>query len=87
VLEAVGARLFFLPPLSPEFSPIEPFCSSKVKDALKSLRPRTYQAFKKAIDITYQKMSLDDIRNWLLFAATVLHPSENRYINIFSKIS
>lgn len=65
-LEAVGARLIFLPPYSPDFSPIEPFWS-KVKDALKSLGPRTYQALKKAIDIAYQEVSLDDIRNWFTF--------------------
>jgi transposase len=65
-LKAVGARLIFLPPYSPDFSPIELFWS-KVKDALKTLGPRTYQALKNAIAIAYEKVSLNDIRNWFAF--------------------
>jgi len=65
-LDAVGAHLVFLPPYSPDFSPIEPFWS-KVNDSLKSLGPRTYQALKDAIDIAYEKMSLIDIRNRFTF--------------------
>jgi hypothetical protein len=57
-----GARLIFLPPYSPDFSSIEPFWS-KVKDILKPLGPRTYQALKEAIDIAHGKVSLNDIRN------------------------
>lgn len=62
-LEAVGARLMFLPPYSPDFSPIEPFWS-KVKDRLKSVGARTYQALEKAIESAYLKVTSEDIRNW-----------------------
>jgi transposase len=72
-LKAVGARLIFLPPYSPDLSPIEPFWS-KVKDALKSLEPRTYQALKKAIDIAYETVSLNDIRNWFTFRCYCTSP-------------
>ena len=62
-LDAVGARLVFLPPYSPDFSPIEPFWS-KVKTGLKSLGARTYQTLKEAIEWAYAQVSLEDIRNW-----------------------
>ena len=65
-LDEVGAHLIFLPPYSPDFSPIEPFWS-KVKNNLKSLAPRTYQALKDAIGIAYEKVSLIDIQNWFTF--------------------
>jgi len=72
-LEGVGARLIFLPPYSPDFSPIEPFWS-KAKDVLKSLGPRTYQALKEAIDIAYEKVSLNDIRSWFTFRCYCTSP-------------
>lgn len=62
-LDAVGARLVFLPPYSPDFSPIEPFWS-KVKTGLKSLGARTYETLKEAIEWAYTQVSLEDIRNW-----------------------
>jgi transposase len=62
-LEAVGARLVFLPPYSPDFSPIEPFWS-KVKNHLNALSARTYQTLKEAIELAYAQVSLEDIRNW-----------------------
>jgi transposase len=39
-IEAVGARLLYLPPYSPDFNPIENMWS-KIKQALCSLSPRT----------------------------------------------
>jgi transposase len=62
-LEAVGARLMFLPPYSPDFSPIEPFWS-KVKNSLNAVGARTYQALKETIDFAYAQVSSEDIRNW-----------------------
>jgi transposase len=62
-LEAVGARLVFLPPYSPDFSPIEPFWS-KVKTSLNALAARTYQALKEALDFAYAQVSLEDILSW-----------------------
>lgn len=62
-LEAVGARLMFLPPYSPDFSPIEPFWS-KVKTILDSVGTRTYQALKEAIESAYSQVTSKDIRNW-----------------------
>jgi transposase len=62
-LAAVGAQLIFLPPYSPDFSPIEPFWS-KVKNILKSVGARTYQAVKEALESAYAQVTLNDIRGW-----------------------
>jgi transposase len=62
-LEAVGAQLVFLPPYSPDFSPIEPFWS-KVKNILRTVGARTYQALQDTIESAYALVSLEDIRNW-----------------------
>ncbi len=52
-LEAVGARLLYLPPYSPDFNPIEPMWS-KIKQTLRSHAPRTQeellQAAQRALD-------------------------------------
>jgi transposase len=63
LIEAVGARLVYLPPYSPDFSPIENFWS-KVKSVLKTLGARTYQALVEAIEKAFGKVSAIDIRNW-----------------------
>jgi transposase len=65
-LQSVGAQLIFLPPYSPDFSPIEPFWS-KVKQGLGTLGARTYSTLKNAIDTVYDQVSLEDIKNWFTF--------------------
>ena len=62
-LEAVGAKIIFLSPYSPDFSPMEPFWS-KVKTILQSIGARTYQALQDGLKFAYQEISLQDIRNW-----------------------
>lgn len=62
-LSAVGARLAFLPPYSPDFSPIELFWL-RVKSLLGSVGARTYEALTEAIDFVYFQVTLQDIRNW-----------------------
>lgn len=47
-IEAVGARLVYLPPYSPDFNPIEK-CWSKVKEFLRSKAARTYEALDQVI--------------------------------------
>jgi transposase len=63
LIEEVGARLVYLPPYSPDFSPIENFWS-KVKNTLKTLGARTYQALSEAIERAFAEVSETDIRNW-----------------------
>lgn len=62
-LDAVGARLIYLSPYSPDFSPIEPFWS-KVKAVLNSIGARTYQALEDGVKFAYKQVSLEDIHNW-----------------------
>jgi transposase len=47
-IASVGANLIYLPPYSPDFNPIENFWS-KVKNNLRSIGARTYQALDEAI--------------------------------------
>lgn len=54
-IEARGAKLLYLPPYSPDLSPIER-CWSKIKAALRAIGARTYRALNRAI-----KQALDTI--------------------------
>ena len=62
-IEAVGAKLVFLSPYSPEFNPIENLWS-KLKSILRSFGARTYKALDEAIAFAYAQISQDNIRNW-----------------------
>lgn len=48
-IEAVGAKLVFLPPYSPDLSPIE-LCWSKLKQLLRSAKARTREALRPSLD-------------------------------------
>lgn len=63
ILEKAQVRLHFLPPYSPDFSPIEN-CWSKVKEFIRSLAPRNYPDLSLAIKTAFQKVSLQDIHHW-----------------------
>ena len=63
LIENAGARLEFLPPYSPDFSPIEN-CWSKVKSILRSLAPRTYRDLVDAIQQAFKQITLRDIHSW-----------------------
>lgn len=65
LIEAAGAKLIYLPPYSPDFSPIEN-CWSKIKSILRSLGARNYPSLAKAIETAFNKVSLNDIRNWFI---------------------
>lgn len=61
--ESVGAKLIYLSPYSPDFSPIEPFWS-KIKTSLNAIGARTYKALEDGIKSAYSQVSSTDIRNW-----------------------
>lgn len=63
LIEQAGAKLVYLSPYSPEFSPIENFWS-KVKAILKKLKPRTYKDLTDAIAEAMLQVTKEDIRNW-----------------------
>ncbi|MEO0351761.1 MAG: IS630 family transposase [Cyanobacteria bacterium P01_A01_bin.15] len=63
LIEAAGAQLIYLPPYSPDFSPIENYWS-KLKNSLRRIGARTYPELAKAIEEAFSEVSLDDIRGW-----------------------
>jgi transposase len=63
-IEAVGAKLVFLPPYSPDLSPIE-LCWSKLKQLLRSAKARTREALDQALSqIINDCISCDDALGW-----------------------
>ena len=66
-IEAVGARLRYLPPYSPDFNPIENMWS-KVKQNLRSLAPRTDRALLQATGTAFAAISTTDCQGFFLHA-------------------
>jgi transposase len=58
-----GARLVYLPPYSPDLSPIEP-CWSKIKTALRAAKARTRSALDTAITQTLPTVTRADAHGW-----------------------
>jgi transposase len=58
-----GARLLYLPPYSPDLSPIEP-CWSKVKTALRKAKARTREALDSAITGALATITDADAHGW-----------------------
>ena len=65
-LEAVGVRLLYLPPYSPDLNPIEK-CWSKIKQALRSLKARTAAALEAALVQALASISAENAPAWLRF--------------------
>lgn len=63
IITASGARLMYLPPYSPDFSPIEQ-CWSKVKTSLRSRAARSYEALDEAIAEALSKITVENARAW-----------------------
>lgn len=64
LIEAAGATLVFLPPYSPDLSPIE-LCWSKLKAALRSAKARTPQALQQALrQIVTEEISESNAIAW-----------------------
>ena len=62
-IKEAGGQVIYLPPYSPDFSPIES-CWSKLKGILRSFGARTYRALESAITQAYQQVSEQDLYNW-----------------------
>ena len=73
LIEAAGARLIYLPPYSPEFSPIENFWS-KVKALLKKTAARTYKDLIESIVNAMLQVTKKDISHW--FTHCCYHTSQ-----------
>jgi transposase len=66
-LEAVGARLLYLPPYSPDFNPIEPMWS-KIKQVLRSHAPRTEDELLPAAKTAFNSISTADCKGFFFSA-------------------
>jgi transposase len=73
-LAAVGARVKFLPPYSPDLSPIEQ-CWSKVKTFLRSVAARTQKALAAALSNALATITHDDIKGWFAHCGYVDAPN------------
>jgi len=63
LIEATGAKVVFLPPYSPDLSPIEKMWS-KIKEILKRKKPRTKADFHNALFIAIMSMNDNDFDEW-----------------------
>lgn len=62
-IEAVGAKVKFLPPYSPDLSPIE-LCWSKLKQFLRSSEARTLESLNQAMTKAVHSITEDDTFGW-----------------------
>jgi len=72
LIQARGARLEYLSPYSPDYSPIER-CWLKIKTSLRSAKARTYDALVKAIKKALVSIKESDIRAWFIFCGYSIH--------------
>jgi transposase len=63
ITEECGARVIWLPPYSPDFSPIE-LMWSKVKAYLKKVKARTQEELEVAIKAALETVTVNDCLNW-----------------------
>ena len=63
LIESVGAEVWYLPPYSPDFNPIEERWS-KIKQVLRSLAARTFEGLIEAIKNASKQVSLQDLIGW-----------------------
>lgn len=63
LIKSVGAKVKFLPPYSPDLSPIE-LCWSKIKEILRSAKARTESVINEAITNAINAITDEDSLNW-----------------------
>ena len=71
-IEGRGARLIYLPPYSPDLSPIE-HGWSKLKTALRSAKARTREALDIAIRHALTTVTVSDARSWFSYCGYTVH--------------
>jgi transposase len=69
-VEQAGAQLLYLPPYSPDLSPIEP-CWSKLKTALRTAQARTREALEQAMALA--TITVSDAHHWFHHCGYALH--------------
>jgi len=71
-LQAAGARLLLLPPYSPDLSPMEPGWS-KVKEHLRTVKPRTPAAVGQAAAEGFARITAQDAQGWFRHCGYRVH--------------
>jgi len=71
-IESRGATLVYLPPYSPDFSPIE-LCWSKVKTWLRKDKARDGEALDKAIVDALGEVTKSDAKGWFQHCGYAVH--------------
>jgi transposase len=71
-IAATGARLFYLPPYSPDLNPTEQ-CWSKIKAFLRAAKARTREALDTAVAAALATITESDARAWFAHSGYVLH--------------
>jgi len=61
LIESVGAKVKFLPPYSPDLSPIE-LCWSQLKEILRSAKARSFDALDEAITMAVNAITDENAR-------------------------
>jgi len=62
-IAAAGLTLRYLPPYSPDFSPLEP-CWSKIKTAVRATAARTVESLRAALDSAAAAVTAEDAAGW-----------------------
>jgi transposase len=63
LIESTGAKVVFLPPYSPDLSPIEKMWS-KVKENLKRSKPRSTAEFHESLSNALYEVNEEDLQGW-----------------------
>ncbi len=71
-LEAAGCRVVYLPPYSPDMSPIEPIWS-KAKSVIRMLEARTVEDLDAAVALALEQVTATDCRNCFADCGYSLH--------------
>src|SRR5712692_7290643 len=71
-IEACGAQLVYLPPYSPDLSPIEP-CWAKFKALLRKAKARTYEALLTACEQAFAAITPQDVRGCYAACGYAVH--------------
>ena len=75
-IEARGCELLFLPPYSPDYTPIEQVFS-KIKALLRGLGARTKEALEEAVRLAIEAVTHDDVAAWFAHAGYPLPAQGN----------
>lgn len=80
LIEARGCEVLFLPPYSPDFSPIEE-AFSKIKAVLRKIGARTRDALQEALEYALTTVSASDAAGWFRHCGYLPHEPQAAHIS------